>query len=144
MFDFRYLNAINAFYGKKNVTISGQCHEAQHFLITVTTPGYHRQQNKWYPKRCLLAHFEAIHPILAVVNSLVHNNKSQICYCGQMCVLQLTEVFLTPLGGTIYFAVVGTLSNVRMLSSNVNPYYDKKVYSSIEVLQSISIYLYID
>ena len=29
-------------------------------LDTEETPLYHQQQNKWYPQRCLLAHFEAI------------------------------------------------------------------------------------
>ena len=46
---------------------------------------YHRQQNKWYPKRCLLAHFEATLDFSrsSVANFLPHNNISQICYCGQ-------------------------------------------------------------
>ena len=35
--------------------------------------------------------------ILAVANLLAHNNRSQICYCGQIS-LQSTAVFLTPLG----------------------------------------------
>ena len=28
-------------------------------LGSICTPLYHQQQNKWYPQRCLLAHFEA-------------------------------------------------------------------------------------
>ena len=39
---------------------------------------YHRQQNKCYPQRSVIAHFEA------TLNSLAHNNISQICYCGQI------------------------------------------------------------
>ena len=51
-----------------------------------------------------------LHSILAVANLLAHNNKSQICYCGQIS-LQSAAVncnFLTPLGGTINFAGDGT------------------------------------
>ena len=59
-------------------------------LVDVDT--YHRQQNKWYPQRCLLAHFEATLD-LPVVNLLAHNNKSQICYCRQIS-LQSAAVFL--------------------------------------------------
>ena len=35
-----------------------------------------------------------LHSILAVANSLAHNNISQICYCGQIS-LQSAAVFLT-------------------------------------------------
>ena len=45
--------------------------------------------------------------ILAVGNLLAHNNKSQTCYCGQIS-LQSAAVFLTPLGGNIYFARDGS------------------------------------
>ena len=44
-----------------------------------------------------------LHSILAVANLLAHNNKSQICYCGQIS-LQSAAVncsFLTPLGVTL-------------------------------------------
>ena len=40
----------------------------------------------------------------------LHNNKSQICYCGQIS-LQSSAAkcsFLTPLGDIIYFAGDGT------------------------------------
>ena len=53
------------------------------------------------PKWCLLAHFEAtLDAILAVANLLAHNNKCQICYCGQISLqmLQLTADLPTPLG----------------------------------------------
>ena len=46
------------------------------------------------------------HSILAVANLLAHNNKSQICYCGQIS-LQSAEVncsFSDTFGGNIYFA----------------------------------------
>ena len=51
--------------------------------------------------------------ILAVANLLAHNNKSQICYCGQIS-LQSAAVncsFMTILHrwGNIYFAGDGTL-----------------------------------
>ena len=35
---------------------------------------YHQQKYKWYPQMCLLAHFEAIHSILALANLVAHNN----------------------------------------------------------------------
>ena len=38
-----------------------------------------------------------LHSILAVTNLLAHNNKSQICYCGQISLQSaaVTAVFLT-------------------------------------------------
>ena len=47
-----------------------------------------------------------LHSILAVANLLDHNNKSHICYCGQIS-LQSAAVFLTirHLWGNTYFAV---------------------------------------
>ena len=61
------------------------------------------------PQRCLLAHFEAIDSILAVANLLAHNNKSQICYCGQIS-LQSAAVSsqYDTFGVTIYFAGDGS------------------------------------
>ena len=50
-----------------------------------------------------------LHSILAVANLLAHNNKCQICYCGQIS-LQSAAVNcsfsdnLTYYGGNIYFA----------------------------------------
>ena len=50
-----------------------------------------------------------LHSILAVANLLAHNNKSQICYCGQIS-LQSAAVNcsfsdnMTPLEGNINFA----------------------------------------
>ena len=46
-----------------------------------------------------------LHSILAVANLLAHNNKSQICYCGQIS-LQSAAVncsFSDTFGGNIYF-----------------------------------------
>ena len=43
----------------------------------------HRQQNKCYPKDVHLP-IPKLHSILAVANLLAHNNKSQICHCGQI------------------------------------------------------------
>ena len=64
------------------------------------------------PKVCL---HSKVHSILSEANLLTHNNKSQICYCGQIS-LQSAAVNcsfsdnLTPLGGTIYFAGDGSTS----------------------------------
>ena len=66
---------------------------------------YHRQQNKCYPKGVYLP-ISKVDLILAVVNLLTHNSKSQICYCGQIS-LQSAAVncsFSDTSGGTIYFA----------------------------------------
>ena len=66
---------------------------------------YYQQQNKWYPKYFYLPILK-LHLILAVVNLLAHNNKSQICYCGQIS-LQSAAVncsFCDTVGGIIYFA----------------------------------------
>ena len=54
----------------------------------------HLQQNKWYPPKGLYLLISKL--ILAVANLLAHNNKSQICYCGQIS-LQSAAVIL-PLG----------------------------------------------
>ena len=52
-----------------------------------------------------------LHSILAVANLLAHNNKSQICYCGQIS-LQSAAVtncsFSDTFGGNIYFAGNGS------------------------------------
>ena len=56
---------------------------------------------------CLLAHFEAKFDI-SIANLLAHNNKSQICYCGQIS-LQSAAVNLTP-WGNIYFAGNGIIN----------------------------------
>ena len=51
-----------------------------------------------------------LHSILAVANLLAHNNKSQICYCGQIS-LQSAAVncsFSDTFGANIYFAGDGT------------------------------------
>ena len=69
-------------------------------LIYVPSP-----QNKCYPKGVCLP-ISKLHSILAVANLLAHNNKSQICYCGQIS-LQSAAVkssFSDPFGGNIYFA----------------------------------------
>ena len=50
---------------------------------------YYRQQNKYYPYRCLFAHFEATLDISRREFILAHNNISQICYR----VLQLNAFF---------------------------------------------------
>ena len=73
----------------------------------------YKQQNKWYPKGVDLS-ISKLHSILAVANLLVHNNKSQICYCGQIS-LQSAAVncsFTDTFGSNIYFATDGTTVNV--------------------------------
>ena len=54
---------------------------------------------------CLLA-ISKLHSILAVANLLVHNNKSQICYCGQISLLSaaVNSSFSDTFGGNIYLA----------------------------------------
>ena len=69
------------------------------------------------PRKGVYLPISKLHSILAVANLLVHNNISQICYCGQLS-LQSAAVNcsfffdnLTPLGGgggNIYFAGDGT------------------------------------
>ena len=54
------------------------------------------------PRRCLLAHFEATLDF-NLANLLAHNNKSQICYCGQISLQSAAVNYsfsdnLTPLG----------------------------------------------
>ena len=55
-----------------------------------------------------------LHSILAVANLLAHNNKSQICYCGQNSLqsaavnCSLSDTF----GGTNYFAVKGSYISI--------------------------------
>ena len=67
---------------------------------------YRCQQNKCYPQRCLLAHFEAIwHSISAVANLLAHNNISLISYSDQISLQSVVincsfSDNLTPLGVT--------------------------------------------
>ena len=86
-----------------------------------------RQQNKRYPQRCLLAHFEAT-LYLAVVNLLAHNNKSQICYCGQIS-LQSAAVncsFSNTFGGNIYFAGSVTILISREVKQVLTTSFTKK------------------
>ena len=62
-----------------------------------------------------------LHPILAVANLLAHNNKSQICYCGQIS-LQSAAVncsFSDTFGGIIYFAGDGTSLSESILSITI-------------------------
>ena len=59
-----------------------------------------------------------LHSILAIANLLAHNNKSQICYCGQIS-LQSAAVNcsfsdnLTPLGVTFILLAMVQVYNVR-------------------------------
>ena len=47
----------------------------------------HQQHNKWYPKRCLLSHFEATLDT-PIANLHAHNNL-WLCYYGQVNSLRL-------------------------------------------------------
>ena len=68
-----------------------------------------------------------LHSILAVANLLAHNNKSQICYCGQIS-LQIAAVFLTPLGVTfILLAMLHLVLNYT--SSNFFLYFKYFTFS---------------
>ena len=64
-----------------------------------------------------------LHSILAVANLLAHNNKSQICYCGQIS-LQSAAVncsFPDTFRGNIYFAGDGTFGDTVLFHFlNVN------------------------
>ena len=83
-------------YGPVNENLKSKCH---------------RQQNKCYPQRYLFALFEATLDFSRIANLLAHNNKSQICYCGQIS-LQSAAVkcsFSGTFGGNIYFAGDGTI-----------------------------------
>ena len=57
-------------------------------LLQLLRGRYHRQQNKWYPQRCLLGHFEATFATAKVE-----------------CSFEMGHLW-----GTIYFAVDGTES----------------------------------
>ena len=71
------------------------------------------------PKVFFYLPISRLHSILAVVNLLAHNNKSQICYCGQIS-LQSAAVncsFLTSVifRGNIYFAGDGIYMYIRRM-----------------------------
>ena len=77
-----------------------------------------------------------LHSILAVV--IAHNNKSQICYCGQIS-LQSAAVNcsfsdnMTPLWGITYFAADGTFANVSMAHKFYCQYHLCRVFIHINV-----------
>ena len=80
---------------------------------------YHRQQNKCYSKGAYLP-ISKLHSILAVVNLLAHNNKSQICYCSQISLQSAADNCgfsdnLASLGGNIYFAGYGKYHTVAYI-----------------------------
>ena len=59
------------------------------------------------PHRCFLSILRRP-SILAVANLLAHNNKSQICYCGQNFITECS------FEGIIYFAGDGSLPQVSL------------------------------
>ena len=62
-----------------------------HIIIKDWRVKYHRQQNKWYPKRVFLP-ISKLHSILAIANLLAHNDVSQICYTASPISLQSAAV----------------------------------------------------
>ena len=72
---------------------------------------HHHQQNKWYPKGVYLP-ISKVPSILAVANLLAHNNKSRICYCGQI-LLQSAILFITALFLTLSWVPFILLAMVR-------------------------------
>ena len=74
---------------------------------------YHRQQNKHYPKGVYLP-ISKLLSILAIANLLAHNNRSQICYCGQISLQSAAVNWQSDFfGGNIYFAGDGILNSCR-------------------------------
>ena len=67
--------------------------------------------------KCGYLPISKLHSILAVANLLAHNNKSQICYCGQISLHSAAAdcSFSDTFGGNIYFAGEGTLTCVMLL-----------------------------
>ena len=87
---------------------------------------YHRQQINVTPNGVYLP-ISKLHSILAVANLLAHNNKSQICYCGQISLeCAAVNYNLIPSGGNIYFAGDGTMAGTGRPNSNGMKKYWKK------------------
>ena len=82
-----------------------------------------------------------LHSILAVVNLLAHNNKSQICYCGQIFhyrVLQLTAVFLTP-SGVMFILLAMVQERVALRVYSVESFREE----SLGIQELLSMYIVI-
>ena len=95
-------------YNHVNCTIWGS-------IFYQSTCTIDRQQNKCYSKGVYLS-ISKLHSILAVANLLAHNNKSQICYCGQISLQSATvncsfSDNLTPLG--VPFILLAMAKQVR-------------------------------
>ena len=89
------------------------------FLFCFRKQMYHRQQNKYYPPRCLLS---KLHSILGVANLLAHNNISHICYCGQISLRSAAvncsfSDSLTPLWVTFILLAMLHLFRTNLFSS---------------------------
>ena len=73
---------------------------------------------------CVYLPILKLHLILAISNLLAHNNKSQICYCGQIS-LQSAAVNCSfssdTIGGNIYFAGDDTLLDLTFYEENEAP-----------------------
>ena len=73
-------------------------------------------QNKCYPKGVYLP-ISKLLSILSVANLLAHNNKSQICYCGQIS-LQSAAVnctFSDTFGGNIIYIYIHTHTRIYIV-----------------------------
>ena len=88
----------------------------QHIYAIGNSKWYHRRQNKCYPQGVYLP-ISKLHSIIAEANLLANNNKSQICYCGQISLQSAAfhsnfYVSLIPFGVTfILLALVHPLQH---------------------------------
>ena len=93
---------------------------------------YHRSKINVTPKGVHLP-ISKLHSILAVANLLAHNNKSQICYCGQIS-LQSAAVncsFSYTFGGINDFAGTVVLTRWRkILASASTLFVEKTIHST--------------
>ena len=88
---------------------------------------HQRQQNKCYPQRCLLDHFEVTLDFTRIANLLAHNNISQICYCGQFS-LQRAAVDCSSIVNLTHLRVTFILLVMVHVSRR-----EKKLFSSSSI-----------
>ena len=90
---------------------------------------FHRRKINVTPRGVCLP-ISKLHSILAVANLLAHNNKSQICYCGQIT-LQSAAVncsFSNTFGGNIYFAGDSTYNIFFYLAVKYMALFSAKIF----------------
>ena len=82
---------------------------------------YHQQQNKWFPQRCLLAHFEATLDFSRseFTCPYTHNHKLLWTSIFATAKIECGQVKWTSkhLWGTIYFAGDSTYNNKKSTNS---------------------------